>query len=220
MLPGDGVAVSVFGPAIVLRVQDVTVAIPSTPVGVGVVGSTVPLFAPVANVTSTPGTGLPLASRTITEGREATAVPAGADWMVRLLLAIDAGWPAVSVIVPDTALAKPVASKRSGQPPAGPLIARPLNVAAPLASVVAVALLNVAPAGPEAITAVTGTSAPPAGLPAASRTWITGCWANAAPLAAVGEGSVVIVSCVAVPAPSVIVEDVAGVRPADSNRSG
>src|SRR5437667_23941 len=98
-------------------------------------------------------------------------------------------------------------------------MAKPLNVAAPLASVVAVALLNVAPAGPEAITAVTGTSAPPAGLPAASRTWITGCWANAAPLAAVGEGSVVIVSCVAVPAPSVIVEDVAGFRLPPSTRS-
>src|SRR5213594_4042354 len=98
-------------------------------------------------------------------------------------------------------------------------MAKPLNVAAPLASVVAVALLNVAPAGPEAITAVTGTPAPPAGLPAPSRTWSAGCGLNAAPLAAVAGGWVVIVSWVAVPAPSVIVEDVAGVSPADSNRS-
>jgi len=73
--------VSVFGPAIGLSVQEVTVAIPSAPVAIGVVGSTVPLFTPVANVTGTPGTGLPLASLTITEGGKATAVPAGADWV-------------------------------------------------------------------------------------------------------------------------------------------
>src|SRR5437667_12255939 len=91
-------------------------------------------------------------------------------------------------------------------------MAKPLNVAAPLATVVAVALLNVAPAGPEAITAVTGTPAPPAGLPAPSRTWSAGCGVNAAPLAAVAGGWVVIVNWVAVPAPSVMVPEVAGVR--------
>src|SRR2546426_12013500 len=79
-------------------------------------------------------------------------------------------------------------------------MANPLNVAAPLPTVVAVAFVSVAPAGPEAITAVTGTPAPPAGLPAPSRTWSTGCGVNAAPLAAVGEGSVVIVSVAAAPA--------------------
>src|SRR2546430_260236 len=79
-------------------------------------------------------------------------------------------------------------------------MAKPLNVAAPLPTVVAVACLSVAPAGPEAITAVTGTPAPPAGLPAPSRTWSTGCGVNAAPLAAVAGGWVVIVSCAAAPA--------------------
>src|SRR5437773_1886065 len=98
-------------------------------------------------------------------------------------------------------------------------MASPLNVAAPLASVVAVALLSVAPAGPDAITAVTTRSAPPAGLPAPSRTWSTGCGLNGAPLPAVGDGWVVIVSCVAVPAPSVIGPEVAGVRGTLSNRS-
>src|SRR5438128_12701497 len=88
-------------------------------------------------------------------------------------------------------------------------MANPLNVAAPLASVVAVALLSVAPAGPEAITAVTGTPAPPTGFPAASRTWITGCGVNAAPLAAVAGGWVVIVSCAAAPAVA-IAEKVTG----------
>src|SRR5947209_17871547 len=97
-------------------------------------------------------------------------------------------------------------------------MANPLNVAAPLASVVAVALLSVAPAGPEAITADTCTPAPPAGLPAPSRTWSTGCWLNGAPLAAVADGSVVIVSWVAVPAPSVSVSVIAGHRLALSNR--
>src|SRR5205809_226015 len=91
-------------------------------------------------------------------------------------------------------------------------MASPVNVAAPPVTVVAVALLSVAPAGPDAITAVTTRSAPPAGLPAPSRTWSTGCGLSGAPLVAVGDGSVVIVSWVAVPALSVIVPEVAGVR--------
>src|SRR5947209_18685725 len=92
-------------------------------------------------------------------------------------------------------------------------MAKPLNVAAPLPTVVAVAFVSVAPAGPEAITAVTGTPAPPAGLPAPSRTWSTGCGVSAAPLAAVGEGSVVIVSVAAAPAAIVYPVLVAPVRP-------
>src|SRR5438034_11609638 len=99
-------------------------------------------------------------------------------------------------------------------------MAKPLNVAAPLATVVAVALLTVAPAGPEAITAVTGTPAPPAGLPAPSRTWSTGCGVNAAPLRSEERRGGVVGSWGAVPAPSVMVEEVAGVRRAVSNRSG
>src|SRR2546425_409764 len=81
-----------------------------------------------------------------------------------------------------------------------------MNVAAPLASVCDVAFVSGAPAGPGAIPAATGAPAPPAGLPAPSRTWSTGCGLNAAPLAAVAGGWVVIVNWVAVPAPSVIVE--------------
>src|SRR5437667_8021916 len=97
-------------------------------------------------------------------------------------------------------------------------MAKPLNVAAPLATVVAVALLSVAPPGPDAITAVTGTPAPPAGLPAPSRTWSAGCGLNAAPLAGVAGGWMVIVNWVAVPAPSVIVLEVAGVSPGSAER--
>src|SRR2546425_789713 len=99
-------------------------------------------------------------------------------------------------------------------------MANPLNVAAPLPTVVAVAFVSVAPAGPVAITAVTGTPAPPAGLPAPSRTWSTGCCPKAAPLVAVGEGWVVIVSWVAVPAPSVVVPEAGVDRERVSNGRG
>src|SRR5437899_12459946 len=105
-------------------------------------------------------------------------------------------------MVEDVAGVRPPHSTPTGRSPALPLIASPLNVAAPLASVVAVAFANVAPAGPDAITAVTPTPAPPAGLPAPSRTWSTGCCPKAAPPVAVGDGSVVSVSWVAVPAPT------------------
>src|SRR5438034_1095291 len=98
-------------------------------------------------------------------------------------------------------------------------MASPLNVAAPLASVVAVALLSVAPAGPDAITAVTTRSAPPAGLPAPSRTWSTGCGLSGAPLVAVGDGSVVIVSWVVGRALIVTVPTLGGRRGLFSNRS-
>src|SRR6266480_5910307 len=73
------VAVTVFVPAVVLKVHEVAAAIPSVPVVTGVVGVTVPLPAAAANVTAMPETGLPLASLTITEGGGLTAVPAGAD---------------------------------------------------------------------------------------------------------------------------------------------
>src|SRR5439155_1753676 len=98
-------------------------------------------------------------------------------------------------------------------------MASPLNVAAPLASVVAVALLSVAPAGPEAITAVTARSAPPAGLPAPSRTWSTGCGLNGVPLPAVGDCPARLATGLAAPAPSVIGPDVAALRGPLSNRS-
>src|SRR5438552_824960 len=47
---GDALAVSVFGPGVGARTQDVTVAMPSPPVAIAVVGLTVPLFTPVVNV--------------------------------------------------------------------------------------------------------------------------------------------------------------------------
>src|SRR5947207_10895134 len=101
------VAVSRLGPAAALRVQEVAAAIPSVPVGTGVVGVTVPLPASVANVTATPATGLPPASLTITEGGGVTAVPAGAD-VPPPLAAIDVAAPALSAIGPELTGVSPV----------------------------------------------------------------------------------------------------------------
>src|SRR5205823_3232210 len=81
-----------------------------------------------------------------------------------------------------------------------PLIASPLNVAAPLPVVVAAAFVSVAPVGPVAITAVTVVPAWLTALPFASRSCRTGGGVNATPLCAVAGGGVLIVSWVAAPA--------------------
>ncbi|HYW09879.1 MAG TPA: hypothetical protein VE913_23140, partial [Longimicrobium sp.] len=62
-----------------------------------------------------------------------------------------------------------------------------MKVAKPEASVVAVAVPPSVPA-PLAIAAVMTMPACATGFPLASRSWITGCRANVAPLAAVGHG--------------------------------
>src|SRR3989442_1039876 len=85
--------------------------------------------------------------------------------------------------------------------PGPALSVTPLNVAAPVAPVVAVALVGVAPAG--VTVAVTSTPLWLTGLPLASWSWTTGCCANATPLCAVAEGGVVSVSWVAAPAVTV-----------------
>src|SRR5207247_1596418 len=82
------VAVSEFGPAVGARVHEVTAAIPLGPVVTGVVGLTVPPPEATANVTLTPATGFPFASRTITDGSTATGVPAVAVWLLPALIAI------------------------------------------------------------------------------------------------------------------------------------
>src|SRR3989475_5101616 len=73
------VAVSVFVPVVGPSVQEAAAAIPFAPVATAVVGSTVPLPDATRKVTATPCTRLPAPSRTITEGGEPTALPAGAD---------------------------------------------------------------------------------------------------------------------------------------------
>jgi len=105
------VAVSVLVPTVVLRVQLPTVAIP-LPFVVWVPPVTLPLPVAGAKVTVTPCTGLPAPSRTITDGGDVTALPAGADWVVGLLAAIAAAVPALSVIAAVTGVS-PVAPKLS-----------------------------------------------------------------------------------------------------------
>src|SRR2546426_7937057 len=105
------VAVSVLVPAVALRVQLPTVAIPLAVV-VWVPPVTLPLPAAGAKVTVTPETGLPLPSCTITAGGEPTALPAGADCVVGLLAASAAAAPALSVIA-AVAGVSPVAPKLS-----------------------------------------------------------------------------------------------------------
>src|SRR5436190_1716986 len=94
-LPASPVAVAVseFGPTVGPSVHDVTAAIPFPPVVTGVVGLTVPPPEATANVTLTPATGLPFASRTITDGSIATAVPAVADWLFPALSVIELAAP-------------------------------------------------------------------------------------------------------------------------------
>src|SRR6184192_4672773 len=94
------VAVSVLLPAVALNVQLPTVATP-LPFVVWLPPVIVPFPGATANVTATPVTGFPLASFTITEGGEPTAVPTVAVWLVGLFAAIVAAAPALSVIVPD-----------------------------------------------------------------------------------------------------------------------
>ncbi len=78
-----------------------------------------------------------------------------------------------------------------------PVNVRPLNVADPFDPVVAVALLGVAPAGLSV--AVTTTPLWLTGLPLASSSCSTGCWANATPLCAALDGGVVKASRAAAP---------------------
>src|SRR5438105_11308859 len=79
------VAVSVFGPAVALRVQEVSAAIPSVPVLTGVAGVTVPLPAAGVNVTATCATGLLLASFTRSE-EHTSELQSRVDLVCRLLL--------------------------------------------------------------------------------------------------------------------------------------
>ena len=92
------VAVSVFVPAVVPRVQLPTVAMPAE-----FVVAEPPLTEPppdaTAKVTAIPETGLLFGSVTSTLGLVATAVPAVADWLLPALRAILAAAPAVPVAV-------------------------------------------------------------------------------------------------------------------------
>src|SRR5713101_7101365 len=78
-------------------------------------------------------------------------------------------------------------------------MASPLKTAAPITHVVAVALVSVAPAGPDAIVAVTTTPGWLTGLPLASCSCTAGCGVNAIPLCALAGAPVAMKSLLAAP---------------------
>src|SRR5207237_222284 len=86
----------VLGPAALPRVQLVTAATPLALVACEA-PVTLPPPVPGAKLTATPATGLPKASRTITAGGTATAVPTVAVWPSPALMAIDAAAAGVTV---------------------------------------------------------------------------------------------------------------------------
>src|SRR2546430_17299177 len=98
----------------------------------------------------------------------------------------------------EVTLVSPDALKLRVRSPAVPVIDRSVKLATPLAFVVAVSVPPSAPA-PLAIAAVTVTPVWPTGLPLASRSCTTGCWAKAAPLWALLDGWVGMLTWAAAP---------------------
>src|ERR1043166_9053968 len=168
----------------------------------------------IAAVTVTPVwlTALPLASRSCTTGCCADAAPLWAllDGCVVMLSWLAA--PAAMLMVAEVAGVSPVAEKVNVRSPAAPVIDRFVKLATPLAFVVAVSVPPRVPP-PVAIVAVTFPPDWLTGLPLASRSCSTGCWANATPLCAALEGWVVMLSCVAAPAVMVMAVDAALANP-------
>ncbi len=120
--------------------------------------------------------------------------------------------PGTTVTVLDVAPASEPDVNDSVRPPTVPVIFRSVNTAAPAALVVAVGVPPSVPP-PEAIAAVTTVPLVATGLPAASWSCTTGCCGKATSFWTLVEGSVVMTSRPALPAPSVIVPETAGVRP-------
>src|SRR5207249_1352923 len=173
---------SEFGPAVGPRIQEVTAAIPFAFVVTGVVGVTEPPPDATANVTLTPPTGLPFASRTITDGSIATAVPAVADWLFPPLSAIELAAPVVPVAVKVTGLpVSPLAVAVSEfGPTVGPSV-HDVTAAIPFPPVVT-GVVGVD--GPRAEEGANVTLTPATGLPFASCTITEGGVATVVPAVA------------------------------------
>src|SRR5439155_460663 len=148
----------------------------------GVVGLTVPPPEATANVTLTPATGLPFASRTITEACVATVVPAVADWLFPALSVIELAAPVVPAPVTVTGLPVSPLALAVGEsaPPVGPRL--PLLDALPTFAFVVTGVVGLTEPPPDATANVTLT--PPTGLPFASRTITDGSIATAVPAVA------------------------------------
>ena len=138
------VTVLLLLPAWVPSVQVVSVATPLALVETtaGLAGLMLPPPAVTVNVTSTPLTGFPPPSLTITDGAALTAVPTVADWDWLELAAIWVAAPALSVMVAELVPDKPDAPKPRVFGPAVPVMVSPENVATPDPLVVAEALAS------------------------------------------------------------------------------
>ena len=186
-----GVKVNVKLPAVPVITRSVKVATPLTAATVVVPERTpVPVAMLATTLTVELVTVLPPPSTMRITGCVPSAAPLAAPtgWVV---IAAAVGAPVMSML-PEVTAMKPGAVNVSVRTPVVPVIERSVNVATPLPSVVAVSVPPKVPP-PEAIAAVTTTSAWLTALPEASRSWIAGCWANAAPFTAEVEGWVVIV---------------------------
>src|SRR5688500_874474 len=196
------------------------VATPAALVVAVVVPPNVPPPVRIATVTTTPdcATGLLDASRSCTTGCTAKGTPfcaVGDGWVVRESRLPP---PAPTVMAVLVAGVRAPLLNVSVELPAGPLRVAALNVAAPDADVVAVPPPNVTPA--LGVTAAL-TWMPDWGalFPEISRSWTTGAVLSTWPLVALAGGCVVITSCVAVPAWTFTVPDVAGVSAPEVNVS-
>ena len=180
--------------------RSVKVATPAALVSTVVVPPSVPPPVAMETVTPTPAwlTALPAASRSWSAGcwAKTTLLAAAADgWLVSERRAAA---PTLMAIGFEVAPASVGTRKFSVRSPAVPVMDRSRKVAAPLTLVIAVSVPPSVPP-PVAIAAVPSTPTSLTGLPAASRSWMTGCWANATPLVAAAEGWVVIASFAAGP---------------------
>jgi hypothetical protein len=97
------VAVSVFAPAVVPRVQAGLVATPALSVVTALLEAIEPPPVATAKVTDTPLTALPCASVTFTDGAVATAVLTVALWLFPPFTAIVVAVPELTVTLPEFA---------------------------------------------------------------------------------------------------------------------
>src|SRR5688572_28106925 len=202
----------------------VNAATPAASVLIEVMPPRVPPPLAIAAVTVTPlwETGLPEASCSCSTGCWANTVPLTAEldgWVVIESWVAGEGGAAVIEMAAEVAPVSPAELKDRVRLPADPVMERLVNEATPEALVVAEAVPPRVPP-PLAIAAVTVTPLWETGLPEASRSCSTGCWANTVPLTAELDGWVVIVSWVAGPggaAPTTMVAEVTGLRPGPLN---
>ena len=195
------VAVTLFAPAVVPSVHEVSVATPLAFVLTlpPLAGTVLPPPLATVKVTDTPLTGLPPASVTRTLGGALTAVPAGALCVVVDTAAIVLAAPAFTVMVPDVIVSTgdAVVNSMVCAPVPSPPNDKFVNVATPFTAFT----VRVPPrvALPVARAAVTASVEVVTTLPFASRSSSTGWAAKAAPLVTVLDGGVTSTSCVGAP---------------------